>query len=117
MQPHESERVQLGSRLKSAREYLGLSQDEVAKRLGVPRTAISQIETGQRRVEAIELRNLAKLYQTSTALLTGEQHKDAMPDDVAHLAKAASSLTAVDRSELTKFAEFLQSRSLARLGK
>lgn len=114
MQQQESDRMALGLRLKTAREYLSLSQDEVAKSLGVPRTAVSQMESGQRRVEAIELRNLAKIYETSTAQLTGEEVSASLPEDVAHLAKAASGLTEVDRTELARFAEFLKSRSTAR---
>jgi transcriptional regulator with XRE-family HTH domain len=114
MPPFESERAALGDRLREAREYLELSQDEVAKRLQVPRSAISLIESGQRRVEALELRELAKLYQRSVASLTGEEAPSAMAADVAHLARAASTLTETDRTELTRFAEFLQSRTAAR---
>ena len=35
------DRQRLGARLREAREYLGLSQDEVAKYLSIPRTALS----------------------------------------------------------------------------
>ena len=52
-----NERTEFGRRLKEAREYLELSQDEVARELGIPRTAISLMESGQRKVEALELRS------------------------------------------------------------
>src|SRR5579883_2821521 len=112
MLPSASERVVLGDRLRQAREYVGFSQDEVAKKLNVPRTAISLIESGQRRVEALELRTLAGLYQRSVASLTGEQ-PPALPEDIAHLARTAAKLTETDRMELRRFAEFLNSRSPA----
>ena len=51
----EEERRRLGDRLREARKYLGLKQEEVATYLKIPRTALTDIENGQRRVEAIEL--------------------------------------------------------------
>ena len=54
-----SERRRLGERLREARKYLGLNQEEVAEFLKIPRTALVDIESGQRRVEAIELTRLA----------------------------------------------------------
>ena len=46
------DRQKLGARLREAREYLGLSQDDVAKYLNIPRTALSHIESGQRGVDS-----------------------------------------------------------------
>ena len=51
---------------------MGFSE-EVANHLGVPRSAISLIETGARKVDALELTKLAKLYQRGVAELTGEE--------------------------------------------
>jgi len=110
MQPQSSDRAALADRLREAREYLGFSQDDVAKALNIPRSAVSLIETGQRRVEALELKALAKIYQTSVGALTGEDTPSKLPEDVAHLARAAAKLTDTDRMELRRFAEFLGSR-------
>ena len=52
----ETERRRLGEKLRQAREYLGFSQDDVATFLKLPRTAITNIESGQRKVEALELK-------------------------------------------------------------
>ena len=68
----EQERRRLGDRLREARKYLGLKQEEVAAYLKIPRTALTDIENGQRRVEAIELTRLARLYRQSVAYFTGE---------------------------------------------
>lgn len=107
----ELDRQDLARRLKEAREYLELSQDEVATVLNVPRSAISLIEAGQRRVEALELQRLAELYQRPIGYFTGENPEPAaLPDTVQHLARTAAKLTDRDREELQRFAEFLQLR-------
>jgi transcriptional regulator with XRE-family HTH domain len=51
---------QLGQRLRIARG--SASQDMVAAELGVPRSAISNMESGLRQVSSIELTRLAALY-------------------------------------------------------
>lgn len=53
----------LAQRLRKAREERGLSQQLVAAELDLPRTAITQIEAGNRAVSTFELTQLAKLYR------------------------------------------------------
>lgn len=110
----DEERAEMARRLKEAREYLELPQDEVARELGIPRTAISLMESGQRKVEALELQKLARLYQRPAGYFTGEETAEAeLPPQVAHLARAASKLSNRDREELARFAEYLRARSVA----
>src|SRR6266576_192621 len=110
-QPKDIDRQLLGKRMKEAREYLELSQDEVAKVLKVPRSAISLMEAGQRKVDAIELQKLAEIYQRPVGFFIGETASPApILEAVQHLARAASILTDQDREELLRFAEFLQAR-------
>ena len=52
----------LGQRLKSAREAIGLTQQRVAGQVELTRVAISQIESGHRTVSSLELRRLSRLY-------------------------------------------------------
>jgi len=81
------------------------------------RTALTDIENGQRRVEVIELTRLAKLYRQPTAYFTGEDEASAnLPVDVAHLARRAADLSQQDRDELSRFAEYLRARSRAAQG-
>jgi Zn-dependent peptidase ImmA (M78 family)/transcriptional regulator with XRE-family HTH domain len=53
---------ELGRRLRSAREAVGLTQEDVAARLGVSRPTITQIEAGNRPVSSLELDRLAAIY-------------------------------------------------------
>ncbi len=53
---------ELGRRLKAAREACHLTQDEVARYLGVSRSTIAQMELGNRAVTSLELDRLAYLY-------------------------------------------------------
>ncbi len=107
-----ADRRTLGTRLREAREYLGLSQDEVAKYVGVPRTALSHIESGQRRIDALELKKVAVLYKRPVAYFTGDEDGDqTLPEDVAHLARAAAGLSEGDRQELSRFADYLRARA------
>jgi transcriptional regulator with XRE-family HTH domain len=115
----DADRQALGERLKEAREYVGLKQDDVAKKLGIPRSALSNIEAGSRKVDAIELAQMAKLYQRPVAWFTGEDSSGTagkMPEEVAHVARAAAALSQQDRQELARFADFLKSRARAKAG-
>lgn len=110
--PAESDRQTLGERLRIAREYVGLKQDDVARHLGIPRSALSHIEAGQRKVDALEITRMAKLYQRPISWFTGEHEPPSeLPQEVAHLARAAASLSSKDRQELARFADFLKLRA------
>lgn len=108
----EAERMALGARLKEAREYLDFSQDEVAEAVGISRSAVSLIESGQRKVEVIELKRFAALFDRPIEFFTGEL-TPSVPEanEILALARAAKKLSNKDVEELRRFAEFLQSRS------
>ena len=52
-------------RLKQARLDAGLSQQVVAGKLGKPQSYVSKVESGERRVDIIEAKALAKVYKKS----------------------------------------------------
>lgn len=113
----EGDRKSLGERLKEAREYLGFSQDQVATFLGVPRSALSLMETGQRKVDALELKKLAGLYKRPVGFFTGDEEEDvSVGADVKHLARKVSELSPDDREELARFADFLRARKQKKEG-
>ncbi|MFA6037803.1 MAG: ImmA/IrrE family metallo-endopeptidase [Legionellales bacterium] len=63
----------LAHRLRQAREDCGMSQQAVADQLSLPRTAITQIEAGNRLISTFELINLAKLYRQPPAYFFEEE--------------------------------------------
>jgi DNA-binding XRE family transcriptional regulator len=99
----------MAARLRDAREYLGMSQDEVAAALKLSRPAITNIESGSRKVEAIELDQLAQLYGRSvTYFLSGEQADQTSSESVAFFARTLTGLSEKDLAEVARFAEFLR---------
>ena len=63
----------LGERLKDARRNVGLTQEEAADRVDLPRTALVQIENGKRAVSSFELLKLAQLYGRDVAEFLSEE--------------------------------------------
>jgi transcriptional regulator with XRE-family HTH domain len=49
-------------KLRDARLEAGLNQVDVAKRMKKPQSFVSKIETGERRIDPVELRHLAQFY-------------------------------------------------------
>lgn len=108
---NDDDRKVLSERLREAREYLGFSQEEVAGYLEVPRSALSLMERGRRKVDALELKRLAGLYRRPVGYFTAEEADgQTFGADVAHLARKAAQLSPEDRQELTRFADFLRVR-------
>lgn len=50
---------QIGQRIAGIRKMKGLSQEELAKNVGISRSSLTQIELGNRNVDILELQNLS----------------------------------------------------------
>lgn len=61
----------IGQRIKKLREQTGMSQQDLADKLGVLRPTISQMENGDRKVVAEELIKLSEILNTSVHYLIG----------------------------------------------
>ena len=93
----------LYERIKEARTELHLSQDYVAKFLGVNRTAIVEIESGKRKVSADELGKFSELFQIpADELLNGRSTE--MP--VQMFARRFGAVDEADQQEILNLIEF-----------
>lgn len=104
--PDEESQI-VAERLRLARESLGFTQDEVGDALDIPRTSVHAMETGKRKVSAVELRRLSRLYRKSVEWLLGEEPKldDAAADGA--LFRATRELSEEDQAQVLKYAQFL----------
>jgi len=60
---HSSEYKKIIELLKRARVAADLNQAEVAKKLKKPQSYISKVEAGERRLDVLELKELARVYK------------------------------------------------------
>ncbi len=67
---------ELAKKIKKYREDLEMTQEELAKKLGVERLAITQIEAGRRDIAGLELAQFAKVFGTTADELLSEETRD-----------------------------------------
>lgn len=98
-------------RLRTAREYRGLNQGELAKKAGMQPSAISHFETGTRKPSFDNLRILADTLDVSTDYLLGraEEFKALAGPDRLH--RHYESLQASDRKMADDLIEMLAKRA------
>lgn len=58
--------------LKQARLEAGLTQSEVARRLGKPQSFISKCEAGERRVDVVEFLEFCRVFGADPVKILGE---------------------------------------------
>jgi Zn-dependent peptidase ImmA (M78 family)/transcriptional regulator with XRE-family HTH domain len=101
--------AELGHRIRLARENASLSQDAVAQRLGLPRSAISLIEGGKRKVDSLELQAFSRLVGKSVAFFLDEEAAtDLEEDDPTQVLFSANQAVDIspDRNQIDRFREF-----------
>ncbi|MHB8077473.1 helix-turn-helix domain-containing protein [Desulfosporosinus fructosivorans] len=95
---------QINDRLKEARKNIGISQEYVAKQLGVHRTVITAIELGNRKVTSDELKTFSELYGvTVDELVNGSENESV---EIKMFARAFSELSEVDKNEIMNLIDF-----------
>lgn len=99
------DRETIGARVRSARYVRGVSQQTLADAMGMHRTAISDIETGNRNVTAVELLVLARELGRSVSWIVGEERPATAHDEV--LALVVAQLPAERRQTVLRFAQFM----------
>ncbi len=110
----DDEQQSLAARLRARREDVGLTQQAVAGVVGMPRTAISGIEAGTRKVASLELKSLAGLYQCPVGYFLDEPAES--PSEPSRLLWLYHSLAVAERTRLVEYAELLEIARMARRG-
>jgi transcriptional regulator with XRE-family HTH domain len=100
--------VELGERLRRSREYLGLSQGEVAEHMSLSRPAITNMESGRRKVSTFELARLAGLYRRPYDYFLGEAPEVPEDETTGALFRTTRELSDRDREQVLRFAQFLR---------
>lgn len=63
--PIESVYRQIGAKIENIRQVLGLTQEELAKRLTISRASIANIELGRQRIMLHDIEKFAKALGTT----------------------------------------------------
>lgn len=62
---YEKDYKEIIRRLKQARVDAGLSQQLAADKIGKPQSYISEIESGERRLDVVEMKRFVEIYKKS----------------------------------------------------
>lgn len=104
----------LGNRIKQRRLELGLTQEDIAKKIGVNRSTVSSWEIERREPDGEILAKLANILQCTTDFLLGNntpslQQKDPVeenwPEVLQVLRRSGKKPTAQERKKIAKIIE------------
>ena len=95
---------QFGERLRTAREFLGLTQSQVASTLNMTRNMIVNIENNNRTVKSDELYKFSKLYGVSMEELVSDDNT--ANDDIQLFARGFENLSDKDKQEIISLIKF-----------
>jgi transcriptional regulator with XRE-family HTH domain len=107
----------IGKKIQRAREELGLSQEELASRLGYTQAALSNYELGKRRLYLANIEQIARelnkplsyFLEESTVSVNAEQGE---PQDeaISEIIKLLSELPAEERQYLLEYIKWRRDR-------
>lgn len=99
----------IGRRIKKLRENSGFSQEALAKKVGISRPAVSQIESGERKIAADELLKLSKIFHVSIEdiLNPSKEPEVVLPVEKKTRSPKAQMRINVPQKNLQKFKEVL----------
>lgn len=99
-------------RLRTAREFRGFSQSELAKRAGLQASAVSHFETGSRKPSFDNLKRLADTLRVTTDYLLGRTDQmDASAETADKLHRHYSGLSAEYQEMADDFIQMLAERA------
>lgn len=94
----------IGDRIKRKREELGISQDELAKRLGYKsRSSINKIELGLQNLNQSKIKAIADALQTTPAFIMGWEAEEVSPQpgpEISEISEIFTQLSSENRSKV-----------------
>lgn len=94
----------IGEKLKIAREFLGLTQEQVATTLNMTRNIIVNIENNNRTIKSDELYKFSKLYGLSMEEIVAEEKEINL--NSLMFARGFETLSDKDQQEILNLIEF-----------
>lgn len=96
--------MRINERMKELRVRLHLSQDYVAKFLGVNRSTVTQMENGNRKILAEEIAKLCNLFGVSADTFISDKTELSQPTTV--FARSFEKLDETDQAEIMNLIRF-----------
>lgn len=93
-----------GEKLRAAREFLGLTQDQVASTLNLTRNIIVNIENNKRSVKSDELYKFSKLYGVSMEEFVSDEKEIDLTEKI--FARGFDTLSEKDKQEIINLIKF-----------
>lgn len=107
MKENEKRKI-IANRISLARERAGLTQNQLAKLLNIPRPSVTEIESGKRKVSAEELISMSDIFEVDINWLAGkgENKSDEQRDKIQ---LAARNLSGLKSEDIDKIVDLLNS--------
>lgn len=110
----------IGEKIRELRQNYGsiaLSQEDLAKKIGVQTNTVSRWETATYKVSAEDLQKLAKTFSVDISVFFPETEQSILKPSLQALMSATSDLTEEDIAELTEYAKFRKARQILNASK
>lgn len=107
MKENEKRKI-IANRISLARERAGLTQNQLAILLNIPRPSVAEIESGKRKVSAEELISMSDIFEVDINWLAGkgENKSDEQRDKIQ---LAARNLSGLKSEDIDKIVDLLNS--------
>ncbi|EJT8453875.1 helix-turn-helix transcriptional regulator [Listeria monocytogenes] len=100
--------MRVNEMIVNLREKRNISQRELANRIGINKSVMNRIESGERDIRAHELKAIANYFDVSTDYLLGRDKFDNSDLLATHI---DCNLTEEERTELEKYLRFIRSQN------
>jgi transcriptional regulator with XRE-family HTH domain len=107
----------IGKRIQRAREEAGLSQEELASRLGCTQAALSNYELGKRRLYLANIEQIARIlnkplnyFLNDSSLKANSQSREPQDEIAAEIIRLLSELPAEEKNYILEYIRWRRDR-------